>query len=323
MRHKTSYDGQWFFALGTGSGVCAQGWPAVKLDGSDLFVPSSDDDAKPSWLVVTDLYQWEAFEIQWRGSLYQKYCLGLPGTESMAAAMKGGNVESLLVIAARPCFWYFPKMPLAQLHKDICDGVGVSGDKIGTILVKLIKNIVVGITDDELLAILRLRLKSKNDFTELLKTDELKESLSKDDQVMLDELEKDDERHDVMQADIQEIVRNMQKSKAGGKAKAKAKAKGQSKYPSKVMPQNGDWSEADVQSMLPPFARIYQDNNNQRWLLTYGVSERKSRSFALHGHNGAALALMDLAWRAWEFQGGFPCPITGVLGCSGVESRCQ
>ena len=78
---------------------------------------------------------------------------------------------------------------------------------------------------------------------------------------------------------------------------------------------------ADVQSMLPPFARIYQDNNNQRWLLTYGNSERKSGSFALHGHNGAALARMDLAWRAWEFQGGFPCPITGVLGCSGVESR--
>ena len=205
-------------------------------------------------------------------------------------------------------------MPLAQLHKDICDGVGVSGDKIGTILVKLIKNMLVGITDDELLAILKLRLKSKNDFTELLKTDELKESLSKDDQVMLDELEKDDERHDVMQADIQEIVRNMQKSKAGGKAKAKAKAKGQSKYPSKVMPQNGDWSEADVQSMLPPFARISQENNHQRWLLTYGDSERQSRSFALHGHNGAALALMDLAWRAWEFQGGFPCPITGMLG---------
>ena len=146
------------------------------------------------------------------------------------------------------------------MHKDICDGVGVSGDKIGTILVKLIKKILVGITDDELLAILKLRLKSKNDFTELLKTDELKESLSKDDQVMLDELEKDDERHDVMQADIQEIVRNMQKSKAGGKAKAKAKAKGQIKYPRKVMPQNGDWSKADVQSMLPPFARIYQDN---------------------------------------------------------------
>ena len=132
----------------------------------------------------------------------------------MVAAMKGGNVESLLVIAARSCFWISPKMLLAQMHKDICDGVGVSGDKIGTILVKLIKNILVGITDDELLAILKLRLKPKNDFTELLKTDELKESLSKDDQVMLDELEKDDERHDVMQADIQEIVRSMQKSKA-------------------------------------------------------------------------------------------------------------
>ena len=68
----------------------------------------------------------------------------------------------------------------------------VSGDKNYTTRVKLIKQMLIGIADDEFLAILEFRLKSKHDFTELLMTEELKESLSKDDQSMSDEFDKDE-----------------------------------------------------------------------------------------------------------------------------------
>lgn len=231
----------------------------------------------------------------------------------------------MLHVVARSGFVGFPKVALVAIAKDL--GLpSVAGLDLAGVLQKLILHVIPGMGEEELLTVLQPRVKGKSD-VEFLQSDEVKDLLTKDDQVEVDK-ENDYAQKQMCEAEcIKQAVAKLRASvQAKQAAAAKAKGKGGGKkqarpevafqgrrYPAVVPLHDTTWSETMVNSMLPPTCRALADQNNQRWLVTF-FGETRSRSFATYGHNEAARLCLELAWKVWQDQGhGPPCPIKGIM----------
>lgn len=241
-----------------------------------------------------------------------------------------GPCEPLLRIAARGGF---PQLQLSGLQT-LAKQVGCpieKGTKLSVAVQRLATHVLGEVTDEELLDILSCRIDRQSDLLELMKTTEVSDLLTQDDLKAMQQMESEQHSKGIVQEELRGEVhalrRKIQESRAAGSsssrarpgaaAKAKALAAWPArKYPAKVALSQDSWSEAYVQSLLPPGARVLRDFNNQRWLLScYGI--RRSRSWGLYGHSLSALLVVKIAWLRWEEDGFLPkCPIQGLLDLS-------
>lgn len=285
---------------------------------------SSDVATKPEWLHISDPCWWSAFRFEWRGPVHVFALTGEVMQPPAMVADRVGDEDSLLRVAAKGCFWTFPKVALSGIARwlQLAD---LSGLSLGEFQ-KVIKHVIPEAKDAESAGILRQRLVVRDDFAEFLQSDEVKDILSKDDIVELDRAACQAGVELDQSASVKVVVQKLRVSsaagssaKGSGKGRGKAKPRansifGQRQYPKQMLRPADAWSEAQVNDLMPPGARVLLDNNNAKWLLSMW-GERRSPSFGLYGFNESAIACLKLAWTTWVDTGrGQACPMSDLFG---------
>lgn len=184
---KKRREDQWYFSLGPMGGVVASiGLPVqfaqtaagavVKFD-----LPIQEESLK--WLVAFDLDDWSARSVQWTSPLSQMVRLGRSDFAPAIIGVVGTAELSLLVHAARHCFWDIPVVGLKQIAQHL--GIVVSGANLCAVLSDLIETVLPDISADERVSIIEMRLRGSRadeEATTVLRTDFVREGLASSDQ---------------------------------------------------------------------------------------------------------------------------------------------
>ena len=101
----------------------------------------------------------------------------------------------------------------------------------------------------------------------------------------------------------EEYRRAKPRAPQAARVKSAAKDKGPRKKPTAISPTI---TEAEAQAMMPPGARLWKDEWNQRWQLAYKGTRIASRSFGLYGYTEAAKLVARAAWDYHTLHGGEP-----------------
>lgn len=312
-------DGEYVFALGSAGGVCSLGWLAkeVCVDGRKFYTPDPAGDYR--WLLILDINDWLGFSYSWRSPLHMAALAGgfLP---TVGFAEPICELQPLMMVAARFAFWDTPKLGLMQ-HLRFA-GIPVNAtDALHEMLEKLVQRYLPAATDAELLEILRLRLRQRDEVSDFLSSPEAQELIDKSDHADIAKEQEIKNKEVLSQCGLKAHVAQLaQKVYRKGAARGGARNSGERgvapfvrRYP-RVIPAPSDaWTDADVRNLCPPGTHVLADHNNQRWLFTFdGV--RKSRSWGCYGHGVSALMLIQMAWQSWTDLGKQPpCPIEGLL----------
>ena len=110
------------------------------------------------------------------------------------------------------------------------------------------------------------------------------------------------------------------------KIRAQAKAEPQAQRPAdkrrRTTPTAPTMTEVEVQAMLPADgSRVWRDERNQRWQLSYRGHRLASRSFALYGYGESAKLIAKIAWEHHALRGGPPPKDAVVREFIGLSAR--
>lgn len=329
LSHPNVEGGKWFVSLGTGGGKMAAGLPLtlVRHQGKDFFVPEKMQ--KFHWLPILDWTEWKCLPYAFKAPLgikcstkrwlQHEFCVVI------APDRAPEDADNLITVAAKHAFWDMPKTAL----RAVAQHVGAIYDKTSEVpdLIVAIANAVLdNPTDEQLINILRLRVRVDDEALEMLGQECAQEMLDKDEK---DDVEKGKTKASEkvsVTAKIKKLIENIEKNapppakgkgrgkgskgaRGGGAAAAKKKAR---KYPPKV--EGAELVSAeDINELMPAACHVRPDTCDQSWILTY-YGARKSKAWSLYSKEGAGHLLLQIAWeKAIELGFETHCPIEGIL----------
>lgn len=274
------------------------------------------------WVPILCYEDWSAISYEWWGPALGRSHMGDWPSSGLVLARQTRPSEPLLRAACRGSFVGIGVTGVRQIARSVGCAIG-RGASLGAILQELTNFILGAQTDEAMLEILTKRLAPSHELADLVKTTDFGDLLTNDDLAAMQQCENEHEQREVAQKDLvselKALRERIEKSRNKGGRSSASSSSGvhaairQRKYPARV-PEPGDkWSEAFVESLLPPGARVLKDMNNQRWLLSC-EGARRSRSWGLYGFGRSALLIARIAWQLWEQAGHSPrCPIEGLL----------
>lgn len=322
LRSEVLLGSGWFFPLGNVVGVMGLGWPAVEvhMHGKVFYQPKVGiRRAEVRWLPMTSFEDWEAMPFDFIGPL----AMALPRSKVPAGifAKPLSGPDTLLRAMAQHAFSEFPKVCLTSISRHI--GLEVcASDSLYTILWNLVSKCCPELSEDRLISILELRVKCPDPLitvvqehceSDLFDAGERKEirEMSRVTAARKTAAEMFHEEHRARKQRHQASA-----SQPGSKARQRrCPAPPARQYPASLPASEHDWTIEEVKACMPPDAHLYRDSVNCRWQICFGGKSRESRSAAWlkHGHNGAALRMLQEAWANFERIGGAQCPIPGLL----------
>ena len=308
-----------YCCLRSTAGTAALGWPMLTQphDGVTFYKLQLDlaiDSIE--YIFINRLDDWQACTYEWVSFLHL-HALGLDTQEGIWAKAKSG-MEPLVAAVARKAFHRVPKTGMVQVARLL--GVEVDADDaLLDLIMKCVIAVLPGLSEDELLTILKLRTQRDDVLLELLEQVEGECIAEERDEQKDLEKTKTNARQEQQQNSelvlsfktIQEKVRRRSHSSTSSSSRTKKNQLGKS-YPK----SEPNWDDADaltaeaLRPYLPPDdSRLYKDPVNRRWQL-FWPSTRRSRSngWVLHGVAGAAHRCLNQAWEEWQSQGGFAPP---------------
>jgi hypothetical protein len=318
----------WMLSLGTlASGLGALGWPAQEVrvgPGDAMFQPMLGTAGKAlHWLFVCDLEQWEARQLVWKSPLWT--CLKTGNSQLHGIMAEASGPEPLLRIAARGAFWHIQKALLVKLAEHI--GVFVQvGWSLFELLVHLMRHVLDGISDDELLAILQLRLKPKQiGALDLCDVDIVEDILDKDDLQEMKKARKEAEAEEsnleIFRSEFATFESKVLKARKGAaaataptpkRAKQRRGASSQSSTARQLPP--GELTQQQVQAMAPPGAIAWRSKTGT-WRTRLGEGfPGFARSWAKYGERAAATICLQECWKQYLDANGLTTADCDVIG---------
>eukprot|EP00971_Amphidinium_carterae_P227410 4510577-Amphidinium_carterae.1 len=300
-----------------------------KCHGLDVFeFPLEWQATDVAVVFVHDPNDFEICVVEWVSpqGLAARARTAKPCEEPVCAGVAIGKPDTLLRSAARQGFHKLPKVALLQMARKL--GMQPSVDStLFELCTALIKHVWSEATDQDILEAMEHRVHKTEHIAEIqswLQGDGL-EWLDAEDREDLKHTnsksthEEEGQEHELDEKDVgfKEALKTYRRkvhaksSAASGAASSTAKA---SKKPRKfgAIP---DWlgkeiKENAVLNILPEHFRMYCDNYNRRWLLSYDKgAQLRSRSWQMYGYNQSAKLLVQHAWWVHQQRTGQPCPI--------------
>ena len=133
---------------------------AHRIEGTDLcwFQQAPTAPTSLAWAVIFDVREWEACCYEWRSVMSQNLlCPAMAALPPGVRAVQSSDVQDLLPLAARHCFWSLGIMAHKALGKEL--GIDVAGETLFDTCWNLVHG-VLDCSDDERLGFVQKRLKS-------------------------------------------------------------------------------------------------------------------------------------------------------------------
>ena len=309
------------WALGHVRGTATLVWPAVatEIGGKRFFTLASARDTKADWIVCVEPDDWEALEVHWCSPMHIMALQRAPWAGPAASALSGGLLRgawamarggpvSLWAAAARKCFDKFGEVAITEFIKylgvDIPGGCGFF-EKLKI----LVSHCLPGISEEELLEILHLRVQQPHAaLTELLSEEVVQQTFQKDDLQMVEkfvESRKSEEKAALpFREELKQFTaRIFSRTPEPPAKKRQKKAASGSKHPEsrpafmRVPPtEESAISQEVAQTFFPPNAKVWKDSLSCRWKVVYKPFGSLSRSWKLHGDAGSLKQVAAWAW---------------------------
>jgi hypothetical protein len=322
LRHPDLHGGLWFISCVTAVGACLLGLlvEPVIVKGRTYFKIAKVDNFY--WLPILDARDWECQMLAWKAPLAIRLATGFWPQGGCSLIEPAGQKDTLLRVAALNGFWRIPKTGLVQLGRDL--GAAVNGkDDFCTILLEVAETSMGrDLTDEEKLSILRARLPKYNEAKDVLTGEDCHDLLGADEAKKVQTKQEEEAKQAPVFDEVKVAARALakkvhDKGKAAGARASKGDKHGPPlKKPRKYPPRMGFDSDLTVDyldTFLPMGCKFGVDKLDQNWRLrAYGHT--LGRSWALHGIEGAANALIKEAWRQAP-EGGYEqvCPFPDLL----------
>ena len=264
--------------------------------------------------MVYDLDDWVLQEVEWQSPLHADLAGWRGALGSRLVARAAGPESALLAGAARRAFQGLAMGTLKRLHGHLgCEG---QARTLYEVVKSLVEFALPELGEEEVLAILQKRLLQTGiDGMALLQTEEVQEVLGDNVQEVeqhIDDSKKKEAALDEHKAAVQGWAAAVQSKKLRS-AKSKGTSRGSTRsVPAEAVSQDRLLQEEGARSLLPPGAALSKDFANGRWLATHRGSSR-SRSWALHGEEGALRQVLQFVWNRHTQLFGEQCPYEWVL----------
>ena len=340
LRKKEWSPDRWVFSLGDAFGSVVLTWPATKmsLGAADVFVmhlglPAADLAQALEPMVIADVSLWEARTFEWMPEWLQVQRFG-GCAGAICAFSSSRNAESLVRVAARHAFYNMPMPALQALARHMDPPCPIPpGHDIVQVVTKMVKHVLDGISEEDVTDILQQRVPAvcDSDFIDI--APEVEQLLLDDDRKSLAEAQERQEQVEKATQTFRQVVsaRRREHHASAQAAAAKApKRKGRGKgraaavepdwirlrWPVKAIPQDAEdmdeFTEAEAQRLMPPYAHVHRDHFNGRWRVNAGRGLGSfSRSWVKHGFLGSYKIVAAWAWRMFLERDGRPlsdCP---------------
>lgn len=324
--------GRWFFCLGEYGNAAIIAWPVRRACASNQEFFVLDSQACYSDLLVGFLYDpgmWEAMLVKCCSPL-AAHCKGVPLAEVGCAFLAPASPPvPLMKACAMGCFGNLPKTCLANIAKHFQVRLAANSG-IVEMLSSLVMYFLPGLSDDELVKVLELRLNLEADeIGDFLASAEASELMHEDDQQELKQVRKES---NFAAQDAKTYTSELKVKRSQVLAKAKAPplkkpragaAKGDNR--DRVTPPILDerLTEELLNKWLPPRARAWADTWNSRWQLFWDRKRCRSFAWNRHGYVGSArLALLEMWNLHAQHRGAIPEHIQGLSqhGATGSSS---
>ena len=327
LRLAGQHPGPWYAGLTHLSDSACLVWPMLErgVPGTSFTMfTAAPSQAEPVMITIFDLDLWEARAYKWRSPAWQwNMFAASSSSESMPTGVRAvadGLTMPLLRLCAEQAFFSLPKSTLDHLANHIGAEPQKAGDMFAS-LMSLLKHVLNDFSHEQHLKIAERRLGNMSHemsacVEELLELDEGMQMLEpEDEQELRREMQQRDNREIVIKGFAQALQEERRK-KLPSKATAQSTAKAGGYKGLKELP-TGTIDQKDARKLVPPGGYIWRSNTDGRWQGHFPPMPRTSYSWAVHGHRGAAVRVLQDLWGSWCTLHGFDttdAPVAGLWG---------
>lgn len=313
-----------FLSLGHVQATGAIGWPMAS-EGGLLHIRQDVVPDDLQLMVCLDPTEWEVLPVDWWSPLRNAQFHGPEHTCVGIACRPKGDWQELLVTCAWDAFFDLPVPAL----KIICalPSVRCATTETGLfgVLRDLINTLLPQATEEEKIAILQKRLVGESrSLPDIFKDPEMLEVFDEDDQKMVQEMIKEDERETETRKKFMEKLHAHVKSQSSGAAASSSnggrrapKRPRTSRPANPYVPPAWSWSVTptaeQAQLMVPRGCTISQDTIANRWKAAHPIMGTISRAWLRYGVMESLHECLMQLWR-WEIMcTGTTCPVEGLF----------
>jgi hypothetical protein len=231
--------------------------------------------------------------------------------------------QPLLDLAAKSCFWNLGRLALAHIARERSVEFDNRQDSLLTILRKLIQKILPKTSTDEMLSILKLRIKRWDPLDDVLDVEEVKACMDPQDHKGLVEARVEEEKQKNSTEEYRKEYIAFRTSKSSSSKGGASSSSGSRKKvdraaklrtPTKLtVDTDENFTQEHLQLLCAPACRVYRDDWNCRWLCSWGDGELRSRSWNTHGYIESGLQIARMTWQKAKDDTGEVCLIEGLM----------
>ena len=316
---------KWYISLGSVAGMAALLWLAQAAHRhGELLENLPCLGARPGMHLVNGS-SWFATSFTWAcpvSRVLQGACSPWAARHRISAVVPG-EPRRLLEEAAAQAFWQISATSLSWFLNHL----GFDFDEGCTMLEKLtllIKGLLPGTSQEELLMILGRRLLAPTQLDEFLLQPDAEDFVDEKDradfQKNQDKLKQQQASTNAYRDEWSGKVVKHRRSRAAPSSSNPGGHKSITGSPCRGRFPPGEVSAAEAQNLFPAPVRVYVFTYSSRWIASSPVLGNRSRSWRLRGHSGALQQVLQWAWSETllrECRPEIDCPIAGAFDIGG------